>query len=414
MRIYAAIALLVSLPMRSADCYLRVVGKCKVKAYDRPQYASWWPSSPGKPSLESCQRQQRSWQATCGPDARVEHVYRKNKGESPLAMPEAALPSPMTSRSMLPDEQMAPEDHRHSPPDHSCSPLDAFVGTHKAIRSAAAFHRGGGSLQVQAALLNQGTKKDWNEGRGDLPPKLPPWKCDRSRGQACYFDSAGPIGPFCRSNMTTFGAGDEEKRFCLVHRQQAKAARVLFSIGSNDQWQFETTAILNGAFDHVHVFDCTLPGDGLPKAMPKSIEAHVTFHPYCLAKKPHEEPAMDGKPRKRYTTYESLVRMAGVGSAPELLKMDVEGWEWEVLQTITSGPRRQRPRQIAFELHVVTWAPKYHIAPPDFWRAKTPGEVAALMAGLFERGYLLIDRRDNDECHTCTEIVVADVCERPS
>ena len=66
----------------------------------------------------------------------------------------------------------------------------------------------------------------------------------------------------------------------------------------------------------------------------------------------------------------------------------------------------------SIHLHVRTYPFARKIAPPSFWRTKTPGEVAALMAMLFAHNYVLIDRRDNEACSHCSEIVLADICTR--
>ena len=348
-------------------------------------------------------------------------------------------------------------------------PLDdaTFAGARDAWERAAAFHRGGGSLAIQQAIFDHGTLPLFNEALDNVMAHLPStvrpnavargandgtahpharardklvqcWDAEsgstppRHAGRTCFFDVVGPIGPACRAgNMTSFGEGDEEKRFCMPSAEPAApgrgaagraaaaahAPRVLFSIGSNDQWDFELAAVRGGAFDRIHVFDCTLPGDGLPRKMPASLEGHVAFHAACLAPEAHTEAVKDVAAGtqarvRRYETYETLVGLANETTPPELVKMDIEGWEWKMLDALTGGAPRLRPRQLAFELHALTWAPARRIAPSDFWRAKTPGEVAALMAMLFERGYLLIDRRDHPWCPHCTELVVADVCAR--
>ena len=143
--------------------------------------------------------------------------------------------------------------------------------------------------------------------------------------------------------------------------------------------------------------------------MPHSIANRVKFYPWCLAEKTHT--AESGR---QYGDYTQLMALTKERRAPELLKMDIEGWEWEVLPSLLRiGVSRDiMPRQIALELHVRTYPAARKIAPPSFWRAKTPGEVAALMAMLFAHNYVLIDRRDNAACSHCSEIVLADICSR--
>ena len=305
-----------------------------------------------------------------------------------------------------------------------------------AMLHAVNFHRHGGSLEAQQAVWNRGSMEGFDpkveNGQPHLPmkPQDRPYKhlracwpaADTRNGASapagCFFDVLGPIVARCRGGMTSIGNADQEKRFCMGGSKpsnrsrsgsggRSRKARVLFSIGSFDSWDFEKGAMLLGAFDRIHVFDCTLPGDGLPKLMPPELRPHVRFHPWCLGATTHIAESTG----RRFGSYVDLWRLTGEDAPPELVKMDIEGWEWEILPTLlASGQAHLLPLQIAVEVHAQTYRPALKVGPKSFWRTKTPGEVAALMAKVFAMGFVLIDRRDNALCQHCTEIVLYNLC----
>ena len=75
-----------------------------------------------------------------------------------------------------------------------------------------------------------------------------------------------------------------------------------------------------------------------------------------------------------------------------------------VLNDASGGPAL--PEQISFELHYVTNNSGRGLS--WFNRYKTPGEIAIFMDRLYHYGgYMLVDRRDNYDCMSCSEVVVA-------
>ena len=327
---------------------------------------------------------------------------------------------------------------------HRCRPRAEFEGARAALNAAASYHHGGAALLTTLQrIMDAGTIDHYNSQALSVLPRVPL----PARNNASIFDAVGPVGPRCKLGMTAYGVllgslfrtwqnsavswqivgryicpacliivsqaslavgaahisgtGDEQKRLCREPTRRQRS--VLFSIGSNDQWGFELAALESGDFDAVHAFDCTLPGP--PKKIPPSITQRVHFHAVCLGA---TSSVVNGR---RYASYLELYTMSGERQPPAACKIDAEGWEWHVLPRITGGPQWLRPQQIAFELHVLTFAPAKRIAPGDFWRVKTPGEVAALLSLLFGHGYLLISRHDNPACLHCSELVVARVCE---
>ena len=223
------------------------------------------------------------------------------------------------------------------------------------------------------------------------------------------FDMLGPVANVCNS-MQSFGSGDEEKRFCGLNYTQLAGGGscVVFSIGSNNQWGFEAD-IFKKTNCTVKTFDCTMRPDVQP---PKELQDRVQLLRYCLG--PSDE-IIDGK---QFYSYATLLRIAGLEGGmsglfrPTALKMDIEGWEWSVLPALLNTGKNgsikhsNLPEQMSFELHYVT--NKAGKGLSWYNRMKTPGEIAIFMDWLYRiGGYMLIDRRDNFVCMSCSEIVVA-------
>ena len=226
---------------------------------------------------------------------------------------------------------------------------------------------------------------------GPNDPQIPYW-----HGR---FNLVGPVGPKCR-NIESFGTGDEEKRVCGLRRNNSMRSEcTIFSIGSNNQWNFEES-IFKTSECIVHVFDCTVARGVEP---PAYIRSRVTLYKVCIGDKDYTS-----KDSKIFSTWESLLKLVGMTKAPTFLKMDVEGWEYPVLrQIVNSGTHL--PLQIGFELH-------YHTLPNLglSWggkRYKSPGELAVFMDFLYRYGgYHLVDRNDNRYCGHCTELLVVRFC----
>lgn len=246
-----------------------------------------------------------------------------------------------------------------------------------------------------------------------------PWSYDR------WNVSVGPIGPNC-SNLVKFGQyvapSYDVKWFCMPENAGNKldsdggngnsAASIaiegnstsvatnggeeschIFSIGSNDQWTFESNIIKEMPHCTIHTFDCTLNG-GKPKHKPS--DDRLIFYDYCIG-----DENLDASDGKRYRTYSEFVRIAGVPSHPKLLKMDVEGFEYDVFTSMVRSDGDTLPEQIIVELH---WASKMTNLP---WvlRTRQTGELAILFSMLFSSGYLPVFTFFSKYCAPCLEVL---------
>ena len=96
----------------------------------------------------------------------------------------------------------------------------------------------------------------------------------------------------------------------------------------------------------------------------------------------------------------------------DILKMDIEGWEWVALPQVlnmTGDRGRILPRQIAVEVHLATHQ-RYDV--PGFVskgaRAVLPRhqeQLRELRRSMEAAGYALVDRNDNPWCGHCSELL---------
>jgi hypothetical protein len=163
------------------------------------------------------------------------------------------------------------------------------------------------------------------------------------------------------------------------------------SIGSNDQWEFEADAYKKLGCE-THTFDCTL--GHAPRRKP-AYDA-IKFYDICLGT---SNTKIQGR---KYGTYTDLVALAGLASGPFLLKIDIEGFEYDVLKDMVGGPTDSLPEQIAIELH---WGSR--MVDLDWvLRHRQAAEVALLASMLFNGGgYIPFDFSFVWQCAPCVEVL---------
>ena len=189
----------------------------------------------------------------------------------------------------------------------------------------------------------------------------------------------GPMGPTCQ-NLEIYGSGDGEKRACGL--RNATDCTVI-SIGSNNQWDFEE-AVFDQLNCTVATFDCTAGAQ-----VPSRIASRTRFYPICISGWDRVD-----ENNRVYLAWPSLMRLINAQKAPDYLKMDIEGGEYEALATMLKEGFLM-PRQVAFEIHT---------------HRKTLGDVALIMESLYTQGgYFFVDQRPNIECRECTEVLISRV-----
>ena len=209
------------------------------------------------------------------------------------------------------------------------------------------------------------------------------------------FDMLGPIAPQCQS-VEKYGNGDEEKRACelsgMIRAMPPGDRCTIISLGSNNQWGFEDAVFEKFPSCQVHVFDCTVHEGSKP---PSKIASRTTLHRICIGS---EDANISGRP---FLSWRSIMGLLNVSRAPVYLKMDIEGYEYEVLRSILRE-RFLPPLQIAMELHY-RWPRRFR-----WLRRDNISSVGLFMEYMYDRGgYFLIDRHDNERCARCSEILVS-------
>jgi hypothetical protein len=220
----------------------------------------------------------------------------------------------------------------------------------------------------------------------------------------------GPMAPQC-PHMVHFSENEglEEKSFCIESESVVKPdddddSCHIFSIGSNDQWNFETSLRQKLPHCHTHTFDCTL--NGPPKHQPKN-DGKVHFYPYCVSSGNDEDNTSVRQPRQRkYLSYPELWKATSIQKPPKLLKMDVEGFEFDVLTSMLSSFESSDwwPEQIMMEVHYITRM----VDLPWLLRTRQAAELALFFDSLWNAGgYLPIKVQYFGEwCPSCMEILL--------
>ncbi|KAL7546128.1 hypothetical protein ACHAWF_009467 [Thalassiosira exigua] len=213
-------------------------------------------------------------------------------------------------------------------------------------------------------------------------------------GHERYPAGMGPVGPAC-ANKVSFSKGThDEKNLCIPAKRGAGTEEEcnIISIGSNDEWGFEIEYRRKLPSCKTHTFDCTLRNN-LPRKKPR--DENVKFYPYCIGSE-------DARPP--YLPYNILLNATGTKVPPKLLKMDVEGFECDVLDALlSSDDPSSLPEQIALEVH---WATRM-VDVPWMLRTRTAAEIALFFGGLFNRGgYVISHVRSFPMNPTCLELLL--------
>ena len=206
--------------------------------------------------------------------------------------------------------------------------------------------------------------------------------------------------------------GDDDKRLCSIMLRELRPYDVIVSIGSNNEFGFEEQ-MLGCTKGHIATFDCTVAN-----ATNKPPTSRVSFHPYCIG-------LADKANYRTWTSVSDLALQAaqlhsvaaGINKAhpPRIavLKADIEGWEWLVLdQVVNSEVPSSLPQQIALEIHLRTHAWRN---VPGFTQGRLPNPIVKLQqlrARMAVAGYELINRNDNPWCKHCSELLFVHVHEQ--
>lgn len=267
----------------------------------------------------------------------------------------------------------------------------------------------------------------------------PPWAkhADCSRGEdarkrledglhtpclwkSCVFDDVVPaIGfPSCSWILK----GDSQGAKSIINPQHSlrllNRSCIVYGAGIARDSTFEKRMATHC---EVHAFDCTV-GSTSPAVFRK----RFAFHQTCIGNASHGTDAgsttaselrkSDFFKNNTHRSHDAKLTFRPLSALLErlghkhldLLKIDIEGGEWEVLRTELLRPEGVRPHQIAFELHT-QWAPSRFV-PPNLVTGKGKEAVNRLFLDLFDIGYSVVSKDVSASESSCAEFVVALGC----
>lgn len=220
----------------------------------------------------------------------------------------------------------------------------------------------------------------------------------------CQPDKVVCIGGKCRD--------DTSKIACGTSRTTLSEGCVVYSIGGNNQWQFEQDIVKTTPCE-VHTFDCTGPRS---RFQTDDKDPRIHFHHICLGTEyepavPDEKCVRNDKGNliKCGETWTLAHAAAKLGHKRiDLYKMDIEGFEWPIFQSWFDykGDNSHLPMQVLVEVHYRTQFPVLGPHKADF---KFPKDMIVLQKSLLELGYYVTNRDDNKYCQHCTELTLTRV-----
>lgn len=222
--------------------------------------------------------------------------------------------------------------------------------------------------------LTEGHPHDWN--------RFQAFQEMGSCNQTC-------IGGACRN--------DTSKITCGVGDGTMEAPCVVYSIGGNNQWEFELD-ILEKTPCEVHTFDCT----GSIERFKKPDNKKLHFHHVCLGTQNKNDTVGE------FWTLEKMQKTLNHDQI-DLFKMDIEGYEWPLLEswpvlTDIRSSTTVLPMQILVEVHYQTQMPELSFSSSVDWKFST--DMIYLESKLLQMGYSVVVRDDNKLCEHCTELTL--------
>jgi hypothetical protein len=201
---------------------------------------------------------------------------------------------------------------------------------------------------------------------------------------------------------------DTSKITCGVAEGDMEAPCVVYSVGGNNQWEFEMDVLAKTPCE-VHTFDCTGPITRFTK--PEHERLH--FHHVCLGQKNKPAPAEPASESKsavhgEFWTLEKMQKTLK-HSQIDLFKIDIEGYEFPMLDfwpdlTDMNAPTAVLPMQVLVEVHYQTHMTELSGHPRIDWKFST--DLINLQTHLLKMGYIVANRDNNNRCKHCSELTL--------
>lgn len=216
--------------------------------------------------------------------------------------------------------------------------------------------------------------------------------------------STACIGGACRQDTRKIVCGLENLQKTQQADSGGKSTCVVYSIGGNNQWEFEVDLIKRSKCE-IHTFDCT----GAPSRFIKPTnDTRLQFHYECLQGDNNKGKTRSKRPMGDFFTLQELTEKHNHKQI-DLFKMDIEGFEWGVFKQFASMKENMRsmlPMQMLVELHYQTQFKELHPTLEDF---KHEVDMVDLATDLLNMGYIVVKRDNNKVCQHCTELTLVRV-----
>ena len=180
---------------------------------------------------------------------------------------------------------------------------------------------------------------------------------------------------------------------------------VIYSIGGNNAWQFEED-LLTRTNCQIHTFDCTGPKTRF--TLPPDENNRLHFHHICLGANRMKGIGNDNPSCGKKTlcgdtwTLEEIQRHLGHDRI-DLLKLDIEGWEWPIFDIESTNATI--PMQVLIEVHY-TWGKKGTRGVIHDKSMGSAKDLVRLQSRLLKMGLITVQRDDNKSCPWCSELTL--------
>ena len=192
---------------------------------------------------------------------------------------------------------------------------------------------------------------------------------------------------------------DESKMVCGL--DLLKAPCVVYSVGGNNMWSFELDILANTECE-VHTFDCTGPLSRFD--VPQN--SKLTFHHTCIV--PANSWSNDRQMEGERLDLQTVQKRLGHRQV-DLLKMDIEGFEWPILYDWLDNSSSQSrelvlPMQILLEIHFRTQMSDLSTDRRSDFKFAT--DMVQLQTQLLRKGYVTTNFDPNVACAHCLEVTL--------
>lgn len=206
------------------------------------------------------------------------------------------------------------------------------------------------------------------------------------------------IGGECRHDLSKIACGVDKDMV---------APCVIYSIGGNNLWEFETDVLANTPCE-VHTFDCT---GHISRFNKIPINDRMHFHHICLGTENRPAPIKPLGGQNVNGEMWTLEKMQNTFNHKQidLFKMDIEGYEWPVFDswpvlTDMHSPTYVLPMQILVEIHYRTQMKE--LAHTKYKDNKFSNDMINLQSHFLQMGFAVVIRDDNKCCRHCTELTL--------